>query len=84
MIPVRFYHLKKIPLNTSGKADIKFLSKADISDIDIIQPVERIQNISSDLEGICAILHDVLNIDTSDLNVSLGYLGLDSVFSFIL
>lgn len=84
MIPVRFYHLKKIPLNTSGKADIKFLSKADISDIDIIQPLERIQNISSDLEGICAILHDVFNIDTSDLNVSLGYLGLDSVFSFIL
>lgn len=84
MIPEAFYYLKRIPTNINGKVDIKFLSEADISDIDLAKPIvdespRDKQGLNAEAEEVCAVLRDTLNINTSDFNAPLGYLGLDSV-----
>ena len=84
MIPEAFYYLKTIPTNINGKVDIKFLSEADINDIALVKPIDEGPRDKQGLNNakvkeVCAVLHDTLNINTSDFNAPLGYLGLDSV-----
>jgi amino acid adenylation domain-containing protein len=81
MIPNAFYKLNSIPLNTNGKADVKFLSEADLKDIILVEKERNEMSQKKDdlLQKICDILSNTLNIDTSNLDVPLGILGLDSV-----
>lgn len=81
MIPRNFYHLKAIPINSNGKVDMKFLSESDIDYIEIERKTthNNLQLNNNYYNRICAIIGNALNINTSDLNVSLSSLGIDSV-----
>lgn len=87
MTPKGLYRLSRIPLTANGKADVKLLSEAALTDLPLrtqtlsassAQPVAAAQEQGIQQE-IQRILLDTLDVSALDLDQPLGWLGLNSI-----